>query len=114
MEDALPSIGPMPPALWDLLALLGVMLLVAAGLLIWAAFFRRRRKRKQPKLHRRRRTSYREQLHKGASGLKRFVQERRKRRGRRHYAVNPTLAETGGLPPVRSGEPQDTTPSQTR
>jgi hypothetical protein len=36
--------------------------------------------------------------------------KRRHRRRREHRPRNPTLAETGGLPPVRTGRPPDPYP----
>jgi hypothetical protein len=112
--DLLPAIGPMSPAWRDFFVMLGVMVFIIAGALIWAIFLRRKRRRRAHHFHHRRhRTSYREQLRKGATGIKQYVQERR-RRHRVRYPVNPTLAQTGGLPPVRPEESSDATPSQTQ
>jgi uncharacterized iron-regulated membrane protein len=71
--------GPLPQWL-NFLAMAGAMLLVASGTLIWYFAFRKGRKP-------------------------------RKRKHRHHHresrALNPTLAQTGGLPPVREEEKTD-------
>ncbi len=85
MEDGLPAVGPIT-AIWvDFFIMAGVFALIAVGALIWVLYFRK-------KGHRRR--------HKH-----RHQRERR--------SANPTLAQTGGLPPPRPPEPRDGTPSQT-
>jgi hypothetical protein len=58
-----------------------------ALIVIWAVFFRKKGSHHRPRKH------------------------RRHRRVRRQ--LNPTLAQTGGLPPARSPEPPDVAPSQT-
>ena len=68
----------------DFFVMLGVFLLIALGALIWVVYFRKKKRKRRHK-HRHRR-------------------ERR--------SANPTLAETGGLPPSRPPEPPGTTPSQ--
>ncbi|MGO8766710.1 MAG: hypothetical protein ACLQSR_16430 [Limisphaerales bacterium] len=80
-------------------ALIGVILLVVIGLFIWAVFLRRTKKRRRK--HRHHHSSYREKLEKGANDIKEIVEERRHRHRHGHRPVNPTLAETGGLPPRR-------------
>ena len=69
----------------DFFIMLGAFVLIAFASLIWVFYFRKTRRR-----HRRKRRHHRE--------------------GR---LVNPTLAQTGGLPPTRSPEPPTTTSSQT-
>jgi hypothetical protein len=63
------------PAWLDFLAMAGGLLLGAVGVLIWLVMFRKRRKRK-----------YRQHQH-----------DERK--------LNPTLAESGGLPPKKTDAP---------
>jgi hypothetical protein len=72
-------------AAWvDFFIMVGVFALIALGALIWVFYFRKRgRKRRHKRRHQR---------------------ERR--------AVNPTLAQTGGLPPPRPPGTTDETPSQ--
>ena len=69
----------------DFFIMVSVFALIAMGALIWVLYFRKTGRR-----HRRKRHHQREQR-----------------------ATNPTLAQTGGLPPARTPEPSDTTPSQT-
>lgn len=81
-----------------LLASLG---LVVVGLLVWAVFVRKRKRRRHG--FRRHHHSIRKQ----ADALKDEIRRRRSMRARkrkRKYRRNPTLAETGGLPPVRGDD----------
>jgi len=73
MDDVLPAVSHVEPQWLDFFVMAGALLLLAACLFVWVAYFRRGRRK-----HRHRR------YHHG---------ERR--------ANNPTLAQTGGLPPVR-------------
>jgi len=86
MEDTLPVVGPVTVAgTWvNFFIMTGVFALVAIGALIWVLYFRKTRRR-----HRRKHHHHRE-----------------------HRAINPTLAETGGLPPARPPDPPGATPSQ--
>lgn len=91
----------------DLLLIIAASLLVAAVLVGVALFFRNRRKR-----HRRRGSRERsggesrvakpdteqDETGQDRSGLRR---RRRRKRRRDHRRRNPTLSETGGLPPAR-------------
>jgi uncharacterized iron-regulated membrane protein len=73
--------GPLPQWLNFLVMFLAI-LLAAAGALIWLVVFRKKGKRK-----------------------------RRKHRHHEERQLNPTLAETGGLPPVREEKrPDEPTP----
>ncbi len=71
MNDGLPAVGPLSAQLMDFFIIAGAIGLVVLVAFIWAIFFRKNSKR------------------------------RRKRRHRHHRSHNPTLAEIGGLPPVR-------------
>jgi uncharacterized iron-regulated membrane protein len=71
--------GPLQQLL-NFLLMAGAMLLVASGTLIWYFAFRKGRKPRKRKHRRHRRES---------------------------RALNPTLAQTGGLPPVREEEKTD-------
>ncbi|HXR04875.1 MAG TPA: hypothetical protein VN836_09230 [Verrucomicrobiae bacterium] len=85
MDDGLPAVGPMTQTWVDFFIMAGVFALIAIGALIWVFYFRKRRRKHRHK--------------------------HRHRRARR--AANPTLAQTGGLPPARPPEPPGATPSQT-
>jgi hypothetical protein len=78
INDGLPAPG------WaDIFIVAGAVLLAAFVAFVWLAFFRK----KQTHLHRHRH---------GHHG--------KKRRRREHRKLNPTLAQTGGLPPIRTEE----------
>ena len=76
MDDGLPIAGGMTTDWVEFLALAGAIILVAIGALIWT-FFLRKRKRKR---------------------------RRKSRHRREHSSPNSTLAQNGGLPPVRQKE----------
>jgi hypothetical protein len=82
MDDGLPAVGQLSPAWVDFFIVFGVIALVALLTFIWAIVFHKTGKR------------------------------RRKRRQRhKHRSLNPTLAEMGGLPPVREADkPSSQTP----
>jgi hypothetical protein len=63
----------------NFLAMAGGMLLVASGTLIWYVVFRKGRK----------------------------PRKRKRRQHHEHRTLNPTLSQTGGLPPVRKEEKPD-------
>jgi hypothetical protein len=86
--------------------LIGALLAVSLGIFIWAAFFRKRARRPRYQFH---------QDNPEGSG-RRFLETWksfrffRKRRHHRHRdrRRNPTLAEAGGLPPVRDEDQRPT------
>ncbi len=106
-------------SLKELLALLGAVALVTALLVIWAVYFRKSPRRHS---HSRYRDSHHRHSHEPsnsslgsqeeadseASNDKRYRRKRRRRR--EHRPRNPTLAETGGLPPIRAERPPDSLP----
>jgi hypothetical protein len=75
MDEGLPAIGKMSPEWVDFFIMLGAFSLVAIGAIVWLLLFRKTGKRK-----------------------------RKRRHHHEHRAPNPTLAESGGLPPVRREE----------
>lgn len=80
-DSALPPATPPLPGWQDFFIVLGAVVLAALMVFIWIALFRKKR------THRRR------HHHHG-----------KKRRRREHRPINPTLAQTGGLPPIRAEE----------
>jgi hypothetical protein len=76
MDDALPAIGRLPLEWVDFFIMVGAIALVAIGGLIWALFLRKRGQRRRRKSH----------------------------HHHEHRLPNPTLAQDGGLPPVRQEE----------
>jgi hypothetical protein len=95
---------PAHPAMRNRLVLLGaiflVMTAVATRLLLRRALNRRRSQRCSRS---RRRNSFRRTVV-GMAELKKMASHKLRHRRREHRPRNPTLAETGGLPPVRSDE----------
>lgn len=89
---------------WLYSILAGVSLLVLA----WAFFFRSRRHHRSHHHHSRPAAAARASMPpaQNGSGFSFLSSKRHKRRRRRqHRPRNPTLAETGGLPPLRSERP---------
>ncbi|HWW03173.1 MAG TPA: hypothetical protein VNZ64_25960 [Candidatus Acidoferrum sp.] len=93
--------------------LLGAMVLVASILLIWAAFFRKHRRQHSQLHHHHHHPSTGQPPTAEANALESIAaphKRRRRRRRRDHRPRNPTLAETGGLPPVRADKPSEPLP----
>ena len=76
MDVELPIMHQMTPGWVDFFIMAGAIVLVAIGALIWAFFFRKRGQRRR----------------------------RKYRHHHEHRLPNPTLAQNGGLPPVRQEE----------
>jgi FtsZ-interacting cell division protein ZipA len=100
----------------ELLMVLGAVSVVTLFIFIWAAYFR---KRPRQHSHRRDHQHHRSDEQTNAEGAPTSVESeqdnerryRKKRRRRReHRPRNPTLAETGGLPPLRPERPSDPLP----
>lgn len=100
---------------WQLLLLsCGV---VALGLMVWAAAIRKKKKRRRRHRHHHHHHDHdRDESESTAESDQPAAPEgtkisrserRRRRRSRRDERRNPTLAETGGLPPVRWGSFND-------
>lgn len=104
LNDLWPGPDPVSPAIREYLVLFGavflVVILVTAGLLL-----RRELKHRRSERHshsRRRRSSHRTGA--GVAELKKMI-HKKPRPHHEHRPRNPTLAEAGGLPPVRSDDP---------
>lgn len=100
----------------DVLLVLGVILLLTVLLLVWAVRYVRRRKHHRhsttPQILKHSKDS--EEAAGDAEGgdtqhETQSHHRRRRHRRRGHRSRNPTLAETGGLPPVRPGAPENPT-----
>lgn len=103
--------------LTDTLLVLGAIVVIAALLFFWAFYIRKRPSDKNgiPGLVERRSRSRRSEPPDGSSadGHRVKVRRRRRRHHPENFPRNPTLGETGGLPPVRpdeSAEPPPQTP----
>ena len=103
-DDGLPGFGPLTPAMKERLIILGALLFVTGIILVWVLVIRKQRRRKSSssdRRHRRRKSSG-PRAADGIKEIKQLVRERQRHRRREHRPRNPTLAETGGLPPSRS------------
>jgi type VI protein secretion system component VasK len=118
LPDTLPSASHwMGLTLKELLILLSAVTGVTLVLVIWAAYFRKRVKSGSHHHHDHHHHHSRspsensdvpEDEASDVNGEKRYRRKRRRRR--EHRPRNPTLAETGGLPPLRSERPSDPSP----
>lgn len=99
------GLGKLPGLGTDILAIVGAGIFVFVVLMIWAVYFRKKpREGPSPS-----RVSYR--VREDGNIEEQAGHKRRHRRRRKeHRGRNPTLAETGGLPPPR---PQDVPPQAT-
>ena len=92
----------------EILLVLGCLAVVSVALLLWAAYIRKRKRHSSGhRSHHFSRTT--PGIGTSGAGEKGSEPRRRRHRHRRrrssHYPLNPTLAQTGGLPPVRRDEP---------
>jgi type VI protein secretion system component VasK len=108
-DDPLPSLQPLSPNAIQRWIVIGAIGFVVLSAFVWAAFIRKRRRRRKHHHHRR---SFAKSAAKGMSEITRHVHERQRRRRSRQRTRNPTLAETGGLPPPRADEPVPQTQPQ--
>ena len=112
-SDIISATNKMPPGSEDILIVLGAILLVALIVFFCVLSFRKGEKTGHKHHHRHHRKSYREQFKNTASGIKELIRQRRRHRRREHRSINPTLAQTGGLPPIRTAvKPPPPPPSQ--
>lgn len=118
-QDVLPT--DVIPGAWrwagltlkELLLLLGAVSIVTLCIFIWAVYFRKRPRQHSHRHHHHRPESRSETSVSSASAdnpdpERRYRKKRRRRR--EHRPRNPTLAETGGLPPMRTERPVDPLP----
>ncbi len=101
----------MNPSLLNGLLVVGSMALVTGLALLWAIFLRKRRRRRHAHHHSHRHTSASiespETPAADSSPAPPPKHRKWRRSHRRHRSRNPTRAETGGLPPVRSEGPAE-------
>ncbi len=103
------------PAFRERLMIFGAITLVTLLLLVWAAFIRRKRRRRHSHHHHQHHPAERRAEGPVASQKEDAGDPPEKRRRRRHSRHrhrprNPTLAETGGLPPIRTENPPESQP----
>ena len=108
-NDIIPVADPLVSGWTDTLIVLGAIALVALIAFFWA--FSRHKNGGRRRKHHYHRKGHREQLQKNAGDIKELVGQHRSGSRRKHRAINPTLAETGGLPPIReTGKPAPSAP----
>ncbi len=113
-DAPLPPIEALSPQTKERLIILGAMSVIILGAVIWAAFIRKRRKRK-PNYHRHSNSSFLTQAAAAKVEITRMIKQsgqEKQRRRERHRPRNPTLADTGGLPPPRPASDPDSPPSE--
>jgi hypothetical protein len=114
VEDVLDHWGTLSAGAREQLILLGVVAIVTMWLVVWALFFRKshRRRHRHHHGHHSSQGAVNEAAAANSDGDLSQPRERRKwrRRRREHHPRNPTLAETGGLPPAREGDPPEILP----
>jgi hypothetical protein len=121
-DDVMPAGLPFSPAWKHFFIVMGAVLLVALAVLFWVIAFRKRRahsgiryRRYHHHRHRGGQSSAGERgnFQKTTAGIKDIIEQEQQRQHRRHQhrSMNPTLAQTGGLPPVREeSKPPTPTP----
>src|SRR5256885_15970897 len=91
----------MTPAARDRVVILGALAFVTLLVVIWAVVFRKRK----PDSHSHRHSYEYPRATEGDPDSKAHKRRKWRRQRRPHRPLNPTLAQTGGLPPIRSNEP---------
>ena len=120
-QDVLPT--DVIPGAWrwmglslkELLVLLGAVGLVTLVVVLWAVYLRKKPRQHRHRYHHHHHSSSQdtpleeeETVSSESSEERRYRRKRRRRR--EHRPRNPTLAETGGLPPLRTEQPPDPLP----
>jgi hypothetical protein len=91
----------MTPAVRDRVMILSALAFVTLLLVIWAVIFRKRK----PDSHSHRHSYDYPRANEGDADAKSHKRRKWRRQRRPHRPLNPTLAQTGGLPPIRPNEP---------
>jgi hypothetical protein len=112
LDDVVVYWEKMNDATRDVIIVFGSLFVVSLFVVVWAVFVRRSRRRRA-----RRQSHGHSHAHSQAQAQASVPaetgegadasQRRRRRRRREHRPRNPTLAETGGLPPMRAEPPPD-------
>jgi hypothetical protein len=115
--DAILAAWRSDPAVLERILIFGAIGLVTALVLLWAVFIRKKRRRRHSHHHH-------HHAHHQSSGAVEVPESpkdeslpaqegkrgRHRRSRRRHRRRNPTLAETGGLPPIRPESASESEP----
>ena len=102
------------PAFRERLMIFAAIGLVTLLVLVWAAFIRSKRRRRHSHHHRHHHAQRPDEapMASQSDNVSPQPEKHRRRRHSRHphRPRNPTLAETGGLPPIRSENPPESQP----
>ena len=113
-QEVLASWRLTDPVTLERILIFGAIGLVTLLLLLWAIFLRKRRRHRREHHHAHRHSSTPAEVLEAPKdeGAPSPPQKRRHRRrsSRRDRSRNPTLAETGGLPPIRPEDPPEPRP----
>jgi len=114
VEDVLVQWQGLSAGMRESLIVVGAAALVTVGVATWVVCFRKSHRRRH-RHHHSHSDSHEDVRATAAEDQEEEPSESRKRRKwrrprRAHRLRNPTLAETGGLPPVRTGGPPDIQP----
>ena len=111
--ETIPIANRMPPEAVDVLILLGALAGVALVVFFCILIFRKDERQRRHHHHHRHhhRKTYREQFRQTTSGIKELIRQRRHRSHHERRQLNPTLAQTGGLPPIRPPDKPPDKPS---
>jgi hypothetical protein len=110
-DQALASWRFLDPATRGIVLIFGSIGVVTLAVLTWAVFFRKKGRRRRKHHHEHSHSPRPDEVPEilKDEGFSSSQERRRHRRHsrRRHRPRNPTLAETGGLPPVRQDSPPE-------
>jgi hypothetical protein len=114
VNDVLATWRLMDPSTRGGLVVFGAIGLVTLLALVWAIFIRKRRRRRRSHHHSHQHSAIPTEtsaaLNDAGAALPPPEPRKGRRSRRRHRSRNPTLAETGGLPPIRPGGPPEVHP----
>jgi hypothetical protein len=109
VEEVLEAWRFTDPSTREGIAMLGAIGLIILLVLVWAIFLRKRGRRRRLRHHAHHHSSNAPEGSPAPNGDELFSSRHKRRKlrrhQRRHHPRNPTLAETGGLPPVRPEGP---------
>jgi len=113
VNNLLATMRKSDPATLERVLIFGAIGLVTLLVVLWAVFLRKRRRRRRSHHHGSEHSLQPAETlvapNPAADPSPPAQRRHRRRSGRKHRRLNPTLAETGGLPPVR---PEDSPPPQ--
>jgi type VI protein secretion system component VasK len=113
-DQLLASYRALDPSTRERLTILGALGLVTLLVVLWAILLRRRRRRRRKHHHSDHPSSTPAEVVEAPkvqdAPARPYKRRRRRRSGHSRRPRNPTLAETGGLPPVRLEGPPDAQP----